>query len=132
MRLAEPARELKDALSDLIDYWGDAEAADRLLPELVRLLADEDRDVVRNAAELTRDLAKSESAMHVIARSPRLVTALLKAGGEAFFAGDLFESENVRETGFKSGGVAEFSKTEVRVKEAVAGALWQICKGYED
>ncbi len=82
-------------------------------------------DVVRNAAELTSDLVKSEAACHVIARSPQMVAALLKA------AGTKLKIKNVNllmlfylvGNGFLASGSPGETKNDIRVKEAVASAL---------
>ncbi len=107
LRLAPAARELKEAVADIVAYAQDADFAAKFVPEIARLLADEDGDVVRNAAELTADLVKSESACHVVCRSPQLVAALLKAA---------------------AGTAGEGGKNDLRIKEAVASALLQLGK----
>ena len=42
--------------------------AQKFAPEITKLLADADRDVVRNAAELSHDLSKSEAACFVMTK----------------------------------------------------------------
>ena len=48
--------------ADIINYQIDVDFAQKFAPEITKLLADADRDVVRNAAELSHDLSKSEAA----------------------------------------------------------------------
>ena len=42
-RLAEPSQMLKNAVVDLINYQDDADLATRAIPELIRLLNDQDQ-----------------------------------------------------------------------------------------
>ncbi|CAG0879006.1 unnamed protein product [Darwinula stevensoni] len=49
-RLAEPSQMLKHAVVNLINYQDDAELATRAIPELIKLLNDEDQVVVSQAA----------------------------------------------------------------------------------
>ena len=104
--LSEPSRDLKDAIADLIAYQLDADFAAKFIPEITRLLGDEDEDVVRNAAELTNGLTESEAACTVINHSPQLVSALLRAASK---------------------GNGE-SRTDQRIKEATAAAVLNLVK----
>ena len=45
-RLAEPSQMLKHAVVNLINYQDDADLATRAIPELIKLLNDEDQVVV--------------------------------------------------------------------------------------
>jgi catenin beta 1 len=101
--LAEPSQQLKDAVVDIINYQIDVDFAAKFVPEITKLLADKDRDVVRNAAELSHDLSKSEAACFVMTQSPQLVTALIKALASA-----------------KEG------KEEKKMKEAATGTLFNL------
>lgn len=47
-RLAEPSQMLKHAVVNLINYQDDAELATRAIPELTKLLNDEDQVVASN------------------------------------------------------------------------------------
>lgn len=47
-RLAEPSQMLKHAVVNLINYQDDAELATRAIPELTKLLNDEDQVVTRH------------------------------------------------------------------------------------
>lgn len=94
-------------LADIINYQIDVDFAQKFAPEITKLLADGDRDVVRNAAELSHDLSKSEAACFVMTKSPELVKALINALGAA-----------------KEG------KEERKMKEAATGALFNL-SGYD-
>lgn len=119
--LAEPSQELKNAIADIINYQIDADFAQKFVPEIIKLLADPDGDVVRNAAELTADLSKSEAACAVMTGNDALTTALLRAAAaadgptleasktRAAVAGTLLnysEYERGRASIFRSGGIA--------------------------
>lgn len=56
-RLAEPSQQLKTAIIHLINYQDDAELATRAVPELTKLLNDEDQ--VRRAQELAHHTGTS-------------------------------------------------------------------------
>ena len=64
--LAEPSQQLKSAIEDIVNYQLDVDFVVKFVPEIIKLLADPDPDVVRNAAELTADLSKSEAACAVM------------------------------------------------------------------
>ncbi|XP_071743465.1 armadillo segment polarity protein [Lepeophtheirus salmonis] len=85
-RLAEPSQMLKHAVVNLINYQDDADLATRAIPELIKLLNDEDQVVVSQAAMMVHQLSKKEASRHAIMNSPQMVAALVKALGNA---GDL-------------------------------------------
>lgn len=58
-RLAEPSQMLKTAIIHLINYQDDAELATRAIPELTKLLNDEDQ--VRNEMMITQGPSISDS-----------------------------------------------------------------------
>uniref|UniRef100_A0A672SCN1 Catenin beta-1-like n=1 Tax=Sinocyclocheilus grahami TaxID=75366 RepID=A0A672SCN1_SINGR len=63
-RLAEPSQMLKHAVVNLINYQDDAELATRAIPELTKLLNDEDQVVVNKAAVMVHQLSKKEASRH--------------------------------------------------------------------
>uniref|UniRef100_A0A8C1T0X6 Catenin beta 1 n=1 Tax=Cyprinus carpio TaxID=7962 RepID=A0A8C1T0X6_CYPCA len=77
-RLAEPSQMLKHAVVDLINYQDDAELATRAIPELTKLLNDEDQVVVNKAAVMVHQLSKKEASRHAIMRSPQMVSAIVR------------------------------------------------------
>eukprot|EP00096_Caligus_rogercresseyi_P000149 TRINITY_DN1041_c0_g1_i1.p1 TRINITY_DN1041_c0_g1~~TRINITY_DN1041_c0_g1_i1.p1 ORF type:complete len:686 (-),score=196.02 TRINITY_DN1041_c0_g1_i1:710-2767(-) len=85
-RLSEPSQMLKHAVVNLINYQDDADLATRAIPELIKLLNDEDQVVVSQAAMMVHQLSKKEASRHAIMNSPQMVAALVKALGNA---GDL-------------------------------------------
>merc|ERR1712227_984762 len=78
-RLSEPSQMLKHAVVNLIDYQDDADLATRAIPELIKLLNDEDQVVVSQAAMMVHQLSKKEASRHAIMNSPLMVAALVKA-----------------------------------------------------
>lgn len=78
-RLAEPSQMLRHAVVDLINYQDDADLAARALPELVKLLNDDDHAVVSQAAMVVHQLSKNEASRHALSNSNPLVKALIQA-----------------------------------------------------
>ena len=77
-RLAEPSQMLKHAVVNLINYQDDADLATRAIPELIKLLNDDDQVVVSQAAMMVHQLSKKEASRHAIMSSPQMVQALVK------------------------------------------------------
>jgi catenin beta 1 len=78
-RLAEPSQMLKHAVVNLINYQDDADLATRAIPELTKLLNDEDQVVVSQAAMMVHQLSKKEASRHAIMNSPQMIAALVRA-----------------------------------------------------
>lgn len=76
-KLAEPSQMLKNAVVNLINYQYDADLATRALPELIKLLNDDDPVVVGQAAMIVLQLSKKEASRHALATSSQLIKALL-------------------------------------------------------
>merc|ERR1719300_224975 len=70
---------LKHAVVNLINYQDDADLATRAIPELIKLLNDEDQVVVSQAAMMVHQLSKKEASRHAIMNSPQMVAALVRA-----------------------------------------------------
>lgn len=78
-RLSEPSQMLKHAVVNLINYQDDADLATRAIPELVKLLNDEDTVIVSQAAMMVHQLSKKEASRHAIMNSPQMIEALVRA-----------------------------------------------------
>lgn len=78
-RLSEPSQMLKTAVVNLINYQDDADLATRAIPELTKLLNDEDQVVVSQAAMMVHQLSKKEASRHAIMNSQQMVAALVRA-----------------------------------------------------
>lgn len=78
-RLSEPSQMLKHAVVNLINYQDDADLATRAIPELIKLLNDEDQVVVSQAAMMVHQLSKKEASRHALMNSPQMVQALVRA-----------------------------------------------------
>uniref|UniRef100_H3CXY0 Junction plakoglobin n=1 Tax=Tetraodon nigroviridis TaxID=99883 RepID=H3CXY0_TETNG len=77
-RLAEPSHLLKTAIVHLINYQDD-ELATRAVPELTKLLADDDPVVVNKAAMIVNQLTRKEASRRVLVQSPAVVGAVVRA-----------------------------------------------------
>lgn len=75
----EPSQMLKHAVVNLINYQDDAAIAQCAIPELTKLLTDEDQVVVGQAATICHQLSKREASRHAIMMSPPMVSALIHA-----------------------------------------------------
>ncbi|XP_061829790.1 junction plakoglobin-like isoform X1 [Nerophis lumbriciformis] len=78
-RLAEPSQLLKTAIVHLINYQDDAELATRAVPELTKLLADDDPVVVNKAAMIVNQLTRKEASRRVLVQSPTMIGAVVRA-----------------------------------------------------
>ncbi|KAK4299246.1 hypothetical protein Pmani_028463 [Petrolisthes manimaculis] len=70
---------LKHAVVNLINYQDDADLATRAIPELIKLLNDENQVVVSQAAMMVHRLSKKEASRHAIINSQQMVAALVRA-----------------------------------------------------
>ncbi|KAF4083449.1 hypothetical protein AMELA_G00141180 [Ameiurus melas] len=77
-RLAEPSQMLKTAIVHLINYQDDAELATRAVPELTKLLNDDDQGVVSKAAQIVNQLTRKEASRHALMQSPQMVAAVVR------------------------------------------------------
>uniref|UniRef100_A0A3B4DQE9 Junction plakoglobin n=1 Tax=Pygocentrus nattereri TaxID=42514 RepID=A0A3B4DQE9_PYGNA len=78
-RLAEPSQLLKTAIIHLINYQDDAELATRAVPELTKLLNDDDQVVVNKAAQIVNQLTRKEASRRALMQSPQMVAAVVRA-----------------------------------------------------
>uniref|UniRef100_A0A673ZFY8 Junction plakoglobin a n=1 Tax=Salmo trutta TaxID=8032 RepID=A0A673ZFY8_SALTR len=78
-RLAEPSQLLKTAIVHLINYQDDAELATRAIPELTKLLNDEDQVVVNKASLIVNQLTRKEASRRALMASPQMVAAVVRA-----------------------------------------------------
>ena len=60
-------------------FQDDADLATRAIPELIKLLNDEDQVVVCQAAMMVHQLSKKEASRHAIMNSPQMIAALVRA-----------------------------------------------------
>ncbi|KAG7492439.1 hypothetical protein MATL_G00014360 [Megalops atlanticus] len=77
-RLAEPSQLLKTAIIHLINYQDDAELATRAIPELTKLLNDDDQLVVNKAAMIVNQLTRKDASRRVLMQSPQMVAAVVR------------------------------------------------------
>lgn len=81
--MPEPSQMLKHAVVNLINYQDDADIAQCAIPELTKLLTDEDQVVVGQAATICHQLSKREASRLAIMMSPQMVAALIHAMANA-------------------------------------------------
>lgn len=77
-KLSEPSQLLKNAVIDIINYKEDAEITERALPELMRLLNDDDPIVAGQSALILHTLAKKEASRLALS-TPQMIQALMQA-----------------------------------------------------
>lgn len=114
-RLAEPSQMLVHAVVNLINYQDDADLATRALPELIKLLNDEDQVVVSQASMVVHQLSKKQASRHALANSAPLVKALIHTlehsndVGTTKFTSEILLSLSQNQQGllsiFKTGGI---------------------------
>ncbi|KAA0707843.1 Junction plakoglobin [Triplophysa tibetana] len=78
-KLAEPSQQLKAAIVHLINYQDDAELATRAIPELTKLLNDDDQAVVSKAAMIVNQLTRKDASRRALMQSPQMVAAVVRA-----------------------------------------------------
>ncbi len=77
-KLSEPSQLLKNAVIDIINYKEDADITEKALPELIRLLNDDDPIVAGQAALILHTLAKNEASQLAMS-TPQMIQALIQA-----------------------------------------------------
>lgn len=80
-RLAQPCQHLKSAIVHLINYQEDAEVTVKAIPEILKLLGDDDKLVVTKALTLVDQLSRKDASRFALTSSPPLVTALIQIIG---------------------------------------------------
>ena len=68
-KLAEPAQMLKHAMANLINYQDDADLSTKAIPELIKLLNDEDQIVVAQTSMMINQLSKKEASRNALMNS---------------------------------------------------------------
>lgn len=77
-RLADSAQMLKSGVVDLGNFHDDSDLANRAIPELVRLLGDQNMMVVQQASMTVHQLSKKESSCHAIMNNAQMVASLVR------------------------------------------------------
>ncbi|XP_053349472.1 junction plakoglobin-like isoform X2 [Clarias gariepinus] len=77
-RLTEPSHLLNKAIVHLINYQDDAELAKRAMPELIKLLTDDDQVVVRKAALIVSRLVRNDASRHVMMQTAVMMSSMLR------------------------------------------------------
>ncbi|XP_069763244.1 junction plakoglobin-like isoform X1 [Narcine bancroftii] len=77
-KLSESSQMLKAAIVQLINYQDDAELATRAIPELTKLLNDEDQVIVCKATMIVNQLVKKDASCRALEQSPQMVAAVVR------------------------------------------------------
>lgn len=77
-KLSQPTNKLKTAIVQLINYQEDADVTVKAVPELVKLLNDEERAVVSRALKLIEQLSRKDASRLALATSAELIGTLVK------------------------------------------------------
>ncbi|XP_043530657.1 junction plakoglobin-like [Chiloscyllium plagiosum] len=77
-KLSESSQMLKAAIVQLINYQDDAELATRAIPELTKLLNDEDQVIVSKATMIVNQLSKKDASCRALEQSPQMVAAVVR------------------------------------------------------
>ena len=76
-RLVQPTHQLKSAIMNLINYQEDADVTLKAIPELLKLLGDDDKLVVAKTLKLIEQLSRKDAAKFALTTSPALLAALV-------------------------------------------------------
>eukprot|EP00061_Rhincodon_typus_P017251 g45862.t1 len=77
-KLSESSQMLKAAIVQLINYQDDAELATRAIPELTKLLNDEDQVIVSKATMIVNQLSKKDASCRALEQSSQMVAAVVR------------------------------------------------------
>lgn len=80
--MGEPNQMLKNAVVNLFNYQDDTDIAQKAIPELTKLLNDDDQVVVGQAAMMIHQLSKKETSRHAIMNSIEMITSLTRVMGD--------------------------------------------------
>lgn len=118
-RLTESGQLLKTAVVNIINFQDDAERTVKAIPELIKLLSDEDTVIAGQAAQFIHQISKVDAMSLVLASHPNLIEAVLSLVNSSdpettkHMVGTLFHVSN-HPTGllaiFRSGGIEALVK----------------------
>lgn len=77
-KLSQPTNKLKSAIVQLINYQEDADVTIKAIPELVKLLGDEERAVVARTLKLIEQLSRKDASRLALTSSHDLIATLVK------------------------------------------------------
>jgi hypothetical protein len=76
-KLSQPTNKLKTAIVHLINYQEDADVTIKAIPELVKLLNDEDKAVVIKTLKLIEQLSRKDASRLALTSSQALISTLI-------------------------------------------------------
>lgn len=77
-KLSQPTNKLKTAIVHLINYQEDADVTIKAIPELIKLLNDDERPVVARALKLIEQLSRKDASRLALTSSQELIASLVK------------------------------------------------------
>lgn len=77
-KLSQPTNKLKSAIVHLINYQEDADVTIKAIPELIKLVNDDERAVVARALKLVEQLSRKDASRLALASSQDLIASLAK------------------------------------------------------
>ncbi|KAL5489119.1 hypothetical protein EMCRGX_G018175 [Ephydatia muelleri] len=78
-RMAQSSQVLTSALANLLAYQGSSELTAQVLPDLIKLLLDQEESVMGQASQLLHELSKKEPSAKAIVLNPSAVNAIFQA-----------------------------------------------------
>lgn len=129
-RLAQPCQVLKTAIVHLINYQEDAEITVKAIPEILKLIGDDDKLVVTKALTLVDQLSRKDASRFALTSSQALINSLIQLISttndselQRLSASALNNISNHNKQGlmciFKSGGIPALIKLLSSPMEAV-------------
>lgn len=76
-KLSQPTHKLKSAIVHLINYQEDADVTIKAIPELVKLLNDEEKSVVARTLKLVEQLSRKDASRLALTSSQALIASLI-------------------------------------------------------
>jgi len=76
-RLVQPTHQLKNAIMNLINYQEDADVTIKAIPELLKLLNDDDKIVICKTLKLIDQLSRKDASKFALSSSQNLIAALI-------------------------------------------------------
>jgi hypothetical protein len=76
-RLVQPTHQLKNAIMNLINYQEDADVTIKAIPELLKLLNDDDKLVICKTLKLIDQLSRKDASKFALSSSQNLIAALV-------------------------------------------------------
>ncbi|KAI6654937.1 beta-catenin [Oopsacas minuta] len=80
-RLTRSSQAIKKSITNLLLYKTDTEITTQVIPELLKVLKDTNREIIEKASLVIATLAKKEASRNALLSTPLVLTALIQAIG---------------------------------------------------